>query len=100
MIQVTSQKLTEQVVMTENSKQFILAYSLPLLQLNTAHDLGYSGEGQLNRNALWNNADMFSSDARLKDLMKIFHSSSHTRIYPFVYADQLNGHWSRFDEKS
>ena len=43
---------------------------------------------------------MLSSDARLKDLVKLFHSSRHTRMYHFVSVDQWNAHWSHCDEKT
>ena len=86
MIKVTSQIIIEQAFRKENSKRFILFYSSPLSQLNNVHDLGYSGEGKLSRIILWNNADILSSDGHLKDLMKLFHNSTHTRMHTFVYA--------------
>ena len=41
---------------------------------------------------------MSASDTRLKDLMKLFHQSSHTRKYPFVSVEQQNEYWSHCDE--
>ena len=59
-----------------NLNRFILSHSSPLLQLNTARDLGHSGEGQLSRNMLWSMKEIVSTNESLKDLMKLFHNSS------------------------
>ena len=79
MIQVTSQKLIGQEIMKEKSTRFVLAYSSPLLQPVIVNDLGCSGEGELSINTLQNNMSKSSSDTLLKDLMKIFHQSSHNK---------------------
>ena len=70
--------------MKENSNRFIIAYSSPLLQDNTAQNLGYSGEGQLSRNIWLNRTEIETTDERLKNLMKLFHNSTHAEMHPFV----------------
>ena len=99
-IQVTSQHLIEQAIMKENSHRFILAYSSPLLQEETVNALGYSGEGQLSKNLLMHRAMLETRDERLKDLMKLFHNSPHSKKHPFVTVDQWNEHWSHSTEKT
>ena len=64
-MQLASQHLIEQAMMKENSNRFILAHSSPLLQDATAHDLGFSGEGQLSKDMLLNRKDVETSDERL-----------------------------------
>ena len=39
-------------------------------------------------------------DERLKDLMKLFHNSPHSKKHPFVTVDQWNEHWSHSVEKT
>lgn len=98
-MQVTSQHLIEQSIMKENSNMFILAYSSLLLQEETMHDLGYSSQGQLSRNVLLQKAFLETSDALLKDLLKLFHNSLHSKNRPFVTVAQWNEHWSHSVEK-
>ena len=85
--QVTSKHLIEQAIMKENSNKFILACSSPLLQDTTARDLGYSGEGQLSKNMLLHSAELETNDARLKDLVNLFHNSPHVKKHHHVIVD-------------
>ena len=70
--------------MTEHSNRFMLAHSSLLSQPNIMHDVGWSVEGQINRNTLWNKTGIASSDERLKDLMKLFHNLTHARSHTIV----------------
>ena len=62
--------------------------------------LGYSGEGQPSKNLLMHRAMLDTRDERLKDLMKLFHNSLHSKKHPFVTVDQWNEHWLHSVEKS
>ena len=78
--------------MKENSNRFILAYDSPLLQDNIVQDLAYYVEVQLSKNVLLNRIDIETTYERLKDLMNLFHNSTHSKMHPFVTVAQLNDH--------
>ena len=78
--------------MKEKSNMFILAYSSHLLQDNTAQNLGYYREGRRSKNTSLNMPEIETTDERLKDLMKLFHNSTHSKMHPFVTVTQLNEH--------
>ena len=60
------------------------------MQINDEEDgsaienLGISGDRQLSKAIMLNRATISTIDSRLKDLIKIFHNSEHSRIYPFA----------------
>ena len=99
-VQVTSQHVIEQSIMKENYNMFDLAYSSPLLQYSTVHDLGCSGEGQLSKYTLLHSAELEISAERLKDLTKLFHNSPHMKNHHCVTNSQWNEHWSHSKEKT
>ena len=74
--------------MKENSHMFTLAYSSPLSQFNTEHNLGCSGEEQLSRNTLLNKCNVETSEECLNDLIKLFHNSINTKSHPFISVSQ------------
>ena len=86
--------------MKENSSRFVLAYISPLMQNTTAQNLGYSGERQASKNILLNMTEIETTDERLKDIMKLFHNSTHAKMHPFVTVTQWNEHWSHSAEKT
>ena len=49
---------------------------------------------------LLNRTEIETTDKRLKDLIKLFHKSTHAKMYPFVTVTQWNEHWSHSEEKT
>ena len=43
---------------------------------------------------------MKKTDERLKDIMKLFHNSTHPKTHPFVTVTQWNDHWLHVEEKT
>ena len=86
--------------MKENSHRLMLAYSSPLFKSSAVQNLGKFGEGQLSRNTLWSRTEIESTDECHKDLMKLFHNSTCSRMHPFIIAAQWNDHWSHVEEKT
>ena len=78
----------------------MLAQSSPLLQSNNVQNLGCSGEGQLSRDILWNMKEIESTDKRLKDLMKLFHNSTHAQLHIFMPVKKWNHHLSYCEDKT
>ena len=78
--------------MKEKSNKLLLDYSSPLLQDDIVQNLGYSGEGQRSKNMLLNRKEIETTDEHLKDLMKLFNNSTHTKMHSFVTVAQWNEH--------
>ena len=49
---------------------------------------------------LLNRTEIETTDESLKDLMKLFHNSTHAKIHPFVTVTQWNENWSHNAEKA
>ena len=62
-------------------------------------NIGYLGEGQLSRNMLWNMTEIVPTDHCIKDLIKLFHNSTHDKSHSFVSVMQHDDHRSQYEEK-